>query len=582
MKHLIKLLLVALLLTMALPVVAQEEEPPAGPGEGGILIDASFTEPGSLNPIYCTSTSCTDDVDAFLFPLVAAVDVSTATFAKDLPYGYPALAYDWEVSEDGRTYTFKLREDMFWTDGQPVTAYDVEWTFNTTIDPEAASPNSWIAGEIDSVVALDDYTVEFTFPEPYCGIIGRANSFRVVPKHVFDGVPLAELENHSFTTNPNVTAGVFSFGEYRVAEQTSMVANQGYPDTTYGYVVPAGRILAIVPDQTVAMEQLLAGEITEQDFIPPDRRDDILAAAEAGTLQVYEYSGNTWDYLGLNNANPENPQPGLDADGNPIPQDPHPLFGDKRVRKAVAMAIDVDAIIEGAVFGYGTRMTANVVPASWAYNHDLPPVPFDPTAALALLAEAGWVPGDDGVLVATEDALYAEPGTRFEFQLLTNQGNTRREAIGTIVQDQLQQLGMVVDYQAIEWNTLLEITDAQTYDAVIMGWRAGYPDNPGSSMKQIFTASSDDPVAGGSNDMSFYNAEFEALLEEVRTTPGCDEAVMKEGYAKLQEIMQDEMPYVWLYVIDGMYVTRGDIVNFGPYPAQMTWNVDAWAVASPE
>jgi peptide/nickel transport system substrate-binding protein len=584
MKRLGKFLFVAIVLisTVALPIAAQEEEPPAGPGEGGVLIAATWSEPGTFNAFYCTSTSCSDEASAFMLPGLVGIDVSQAVFAKGIDSDSVPMtdwmALDWDISEDGYTYTFYLRDDTFWTDGTPVTAYDAEWSYQVVVDPEAATPGAWIEEIFQEVVALDDYTLQITFAENTCGVIRYADYFAPwMPKHVFEGVAMADLENHEYGTNPSVSAGVFQFGEYRVGEQFSMVANQEYPDAIYGYVVPTGRIVSLVPDQTVLIEQLLAGEITEARNPAPDRRDDIYAAAEEGTLQVYEYPGNTWDYMMFNMADPENPQPGRDEEGNLIDQGHHPLFGDKYVRQAIAMAIDVDAIIEGAVFGYGTRMTANITPDSWAYNHDLPPTTYDPEAALALLAEAGWVPGDDGVLVATEDALYAEPGTRFEFSLRTNQGNTRREAIATIVQDQLTQLGMVVDYQAIEWNTLLELTDSQTWDVAIMGWRAGYPDDPAASTRQIFFAENDVPE-GSSNDMSFYNEEIESLVIEAVNTPGCATEDMKPYFDRIQEIMQDEMPYLWLYSIDGMYVTRSDVVNFNPYPAQMYWNVDTWAL----
>lgn len=560
---------------MALPVAAQDEEPPAGAGEGGIILAATFTEPGTFNPFYCTSTSCVDDALTFMLPDLVGVDPSTATFVKG---GDGALATDWTVSEDGTVYTFTLRDDIMWTDGTPVTAQDVEWSFRATIDPDAATPGAWISPDyVVDVKATDDYTVEVTFADAACGVVAFADYWDVVPSHVFADTPMAELEAHPYGTNPNVSAGVFQFGEYRPAEQFSLLANQDFPDTEYGYVVPAGRIVSQVPDQTVMIEQLLAGEINSLDSIPPDRRDDIFAAAEDGSLKVYEYPGNTWDYLGLNYADPTNPQSGEDENGEIVDQGVHPLFGDKRVRQAIARAIDVDAIVEGAVFGYGSRMTSVVTPGSWAYNQDLPPIAYDTDAALALLAEAGWVQNDEGMLVANEDALYVEPGTPFEFTLYTNEGNTRREAIGTVVQDQLSEIGMVVDFQTIEWNTLLEITDSQEYDAMIMGWRAGYPDDPGRSLAQIFTAANDVP-GGSSNDISYYSAEMEDLLQQARTVEGCDPADQKPYYDQIQAIMQEDLPYIWLYSIDGMYVAGDEVENFSPYPAQMYWNIDAWAV----
>ncbi len=577
-KHLARFLLtgvsLALIAAMAVPVIAQEGEAPAGPGEGGVLIAGDFGgDPGTFNPFYCGSTSCQDEAIAFMYPGVVGTDPATATFQKGAD---GALALDWTISEDGTVYTFTIRQDFVWTDGTPVTAYDIEWAWDVNANPEANTQDSWLVEYVADVVALDDYTLQVTFTSSGCNVI-RYTPGIYGPKHILESVPVTELETHPYSTNPDVTAGVFKFGEYRSGEQFSLLANQDFPDAIYGYVVPAGRIVKQVPDQTVMIQQFLAGELSEMRNVPPNYQDDFRAAAEAGDIQVYEYGGNTWDYLGFNMADPTNPVNGLDEEGNPLDQGHHPLFGDARVRKAIAMAIDVDAIVEGAVFGNGTRMPSSIVAASWAIHPDLDPIAYDPEAAKALLEEAGWRDEDgDGVLEA-HGAMYASDGTPFKFTLYTNQGNTRREAIGTIVQDQLKQLGIEVDYQAIEWNTLLDINDSQEYDAVIMGWRAGYPDDPIASISQIFGAFSDQ-VGACSNCGSYYNPEVYDLLEQANSVEGCDLEAMKPYLYQVQEIMQEDLPYVWLYSINGMYSAQNNVVNFSPYPSQMYWNVDAWAL----
>lgn len=569
-------LTLALVASMALPVAAQEAEPPAGPGEGGIIIEGSTSDPGNFHPFYCASTSCLDDGLSFMMPGLIGVDPATATFVKG---GDGAMALDWEVAEDGTTFTFTLREDMFWNDGVPVTAHDWEWSWDVNANPEANTQQYWITDYVDDIVALDDYTLQVTLKFSGCNVLRYTDYMDIAPAHVFEGVALTELEDHPYSQNPDVTSGVFQFGEFRPGEQFSLIANQEYPDTTYGYVVPAGRIVRNVPNATVLKEQFLAGELNAISNVSAIDQDEVREAAEADpSIQVYEFAGNTWDYFGFNLADPANPQDGLDAEGNPIPQDPHPLFGDVRVRQAIAKAIDVDAIIEGAVFGNGARMPSSIVASSWAIHPELDPIAYDPEGALELLAEAGFVPGDDGMLVATEDAMYVEAGTPLTFQLLTNEGNTRREAIGTLIQDQLRQIGIQVDYQAIDWNTLLEINDSQEYDAVIMGWRAGYPDDPIASISQVFGPGAD-VVGACSNCGSYYNQEVLDLLDQANTVEGCATEDMAPYLWQVQEIMQDEVPYVWLFAQNGMYAVR-DTEGFSPYPAQMYWNVDAWAVTA--
>lgn len=224
-------------------------------------------------------------------------------------------------------------------------------------------------------------------------------------------------------------------------------------------------------------------------------------------------------------------------------------------------------------------MTSFLIPASWAYDDALAPIPFDTTAAAALLAEAGWVDADgNGVLEATADALYAEEGTEFTFTLFTNQGNTRRNAIATLIQDQLSQLGIRVDYQTIDFNTLLDIIDSQTFDSVILGWRNGYPDDPDAT--QLFTPASD-VIGSGSNFTSFNNAEFTDLNAQAKSLIGCAVEERAPLYQQMQAIMQEELPYLWLFAQDGVYTASANVSGFDPLPSQMLWNIDAWSVSTP-
>lgn len=575
MKNLTRFLLVgmAVLLVAALviPVVAQD----VTPGEGGIIIEGNFGgDPAYLNPILASDTSSTR-MTGFMFPGFIGVDPATATFRKNDP---AALATDWTISEDGLTYTFTLRDDWKWSDGTPITSADVLYSWNATTSGVVDTPLVYLLDIIDKVEAPDPTTLAITFKTADCTALGSSN-LPVVPSHVLP-TDFTELNNADFNLNPTVTGGPFSFGEFRAGEQVSLVANQSYGGAINGEVLPSGFIYKVVPDQTVLIEQFLAGETNVIDGPAVNRRSDILAAADAGTAQSFQFPGNAWDYLALNYADPSNPQNAFDESGNPIDQGHHPLFSDVRVRQAIAQAIDVDAIIQGAVFGFGTRMPSIMIPASWAFDKDLAPIAFDTDAALALLAEAGWVDDDNDVTtpLVAKGAMYAEDGTPFKFTLYTNEGNSRRGAIGTIVQDALKQIGIQVDFQAIDFNTLLDIMDGQTFDAFILGWRNGYPDDPDQT--QLFGASSD-IVGGGSNNVSYSNAKLDELMDQARALPGCDPAERAKIYAEIQKIAQEDLPYIPLFSIEGMYAAGGNVAGFSPYPSQLYWNVETWTVSTP-
>jgi peptide/nickel transport system substrate-binding protein len=585
MKKTLKIVLLgaALALIAALvviPTFAQEG------GQGGIIIEATFSgDPATFNPALASDTA-SRRVTNLLFPGFLAADPSQGVIVP-AEVGNPltkALATDWEISEDGTVYTFTIRDDYVWSDGTPVTAADVVYSWSiaqAAAEGVVDSPLSFLVDDILDVQAIDDYTIQITYATNACTNILRAGSLYPLPSHALPQ-DMTLVNDDPFNLNPTVTGGPFVFGELRPAEQVSLLPNPNYPDAELGFVNPTGWIYKQVPDQTVVVEQFLAGETNVIDNPPVNRRSDLRAAADAGEKQIYSFPGVSWDYLMFNLADPNNPQSGQDADGNLIPQGNHPLFGDVRVRQAISQAIDVDAIIQAAVFGEGDRMTSFIVPASWAYASDLTPIPVNLEAAAALLDEAGFVDDDNDPATprVAQGAMYAADGTPLRFTLFSNQGNTRREAVGTLVQDQLSQIGVQVDFQTIDFNTQLDIMDSQTFDAVILGWRNGYPDDPDAT--QLFTPAGD-VVGGGSNDGSYYNPEFVSLNEQAKNIAGCDPADRAPIYHQMQEIFQQDLPYVPLFTISGMYAADASLTPWTPYGGgeNLYWNVDTWAVSTP-
>ncbi|MBL8163313.1 MAG: hypothetical protein JNJ61_15105 [Anaerolineae bacterium] len=576
MKKLSRYLLVGvvglLLAALIIPVMAQD----AAPGEGGILIEGNFGgDPATFNPLLASDTTSTR-VAGFLFPAWIGVNPPVGALEANVD---GALVTAWEISEDGLTYTFTLRDNWTWTDGTPISSADIKYPWDAIVSGVVDTPLVYLVDLIESVEAPDATTIVVKFTDVGCTNLASAAVIPVLPSHVMPS-DFAALNELAFNQAPDVTGGVFSFGEFRAGEQVSVLANQSYGGAIDGQVLPTGWIYKVVPDQTVLVEQFLAGETNLIDGPAVNRRSDILAAADAGDVQAYQFPGNAWDYLALNFADPANPQSATDENGNPIDQGNHPLFGDIAVRQAIARAIDVDSIIQGAVFGFGTRMSSFIIPASWAFDADLAPIGFDPADAAARLDAAGWVDddGDPATPRVAQGAMYAPDGTPFTFTLYTNEGNTRRGAIGTVVQDQLRQIGLDVDFQAIDFNTLLDIMDAQTFDAFILGWRNGFPDDPDAT--QLFTPASD-VVGSGSNNTSWNNARFTELNEQARTLAGCDNAARAEIYGEMQAIFQEDLPYIPMFAIEGFYGASAAVSGFGPYPSQMYWNVETWTLATP-
>ena len=270
------LLVVVMLFVGALPAMAQG-------GTGGIIIEGNFgSDPTPFNPLLCTDTAC-DRIYQFLIPDIIGVDPSTGQFAPfgDNPMVRNALTTSWEISDDGTVYTLHLRDDLKWSDGEPVTAHDYAFAWQAVVSGQTDTNLGYLMDSIASIEAVDDTTVVVTFYTPGCSAFNDMGSLDPIPAHLFSD-DFSLFNDNPWNLNPTVTSGPFVFGQFRPAELTSVLANPDYPDAEMGAVVPEGYIYKQVPDQTVLVEQFLAGELNFIDNPAVERRADIRAAAETG------------------------------------------------------------------------------------------------------------------------------------------------------------------------------------------------------------------------------------------------------------------------------------------------------------
>ena len=241
----------------------------------------------------------------------------------------------------------------------------------------------------------------------------------------------------------------------------------------------------------------------------------------------------------------------------------HPFFKDKRVRQAIACAIDKSEIVDVILFGLGSPATGPYVPNTWPYNPNVKEYKYDPEKAKQLLKEAGWEPNGEGIM--------EKDGRPFEFTIRTNMGNTLRMNTATIIQWRLAKVGIKVKIEAIEWSTFVnEFIDKRRFEAVILGWSIGLdPDQydiwySGKTKEKEF------------NFVGYSNPEVDALLEKGRRT--YDIAERKKAYYRIQEILADELPYIFLYVPDATPIVHGRFKGIKPTPIGITYNFPKWYV----
>ncbi|MBC8099338.1 MAG: hypothetical protein H7Y11_07835, partial [Armatimonadetes bacterium] len=501
----------------------------------------------------------------------------------------------WQRSEDGATLTLTLKSDLAWSDGTPITAYDVFFSYLVTHDDDVQSRfASVLNAEVTAAAPLDAQTITFRFSSATCDALTVVN-IPIIPAHAYEG-DFAERAAAVFDDTNDVVAAYTTWqatypdlsyryvGSVTESLQPSITYGDFAPDP--GYVVDAGalrltasidtvqtdafQVLAIGDSNTV-VDNFINGDLNFLAQPPVNRRADLRAVPG---VQFYQLPGAQFDYLGFNTADPD-PRHVRGYD-DPEGQGHHPIFGDPRVVQALRLAIDVDALIQVAVQGDGTRVAVNQAPTSWAYDATLPLSPYDPDEARRQLEAAGWRAVAGSSTRRCVDCLYGTEGDPLRFSLLVDESSGRQAINATLIEQQLGAIGIEVQTRSVS-NTV-ELNDElrlQRFDAFLTTYDGGYPYAP--DVSAWFTQSEDVPELGA-NVTSYVNPDLEALLTEARTLPGCSRQARSALYQQAAQALSEDVPYIWLYAPDEVYVASGNVRGFAPYPSAALWNITAWSV----
>ncbi|MBI5958991.1 MAG: hypothetical protein HY866_09665 [Chloroflexi bacterium] len=580
----LSLLLALVLLTVGLPLPVASQEGSGAIFEGNVTGSQNI---GALNPLLCDNPACRRVTD-LLFPHLIGIDPASGVFTAT---GDPrALAEGWEISADGRQVRFQLRQDLTWSDGVPITAYDVFYSYLALVSSPAISDSADpVRARVAAAIPLDSHTILFTLWQDACSALNVLD-LPILPAHVYEPgfaqrvtggfsaaqllfsqfvwaqgestTPLSLSRRDEFLHSP-VTAGVFNFERIKPAEDIRLSRDDGQ----------LAFALVDVPDRRTEVALFLNGDLNLIVNPPLDLRADIRAAAD---VQIFEYPSTTWDGIALNLADPEEPQSAFDESGLPLDQGHHPVFSDLPVRRAMQLAIDVDALIEASVQGNGTAIPANQPPGSWAYNPDLSPVDYDPVEARKLLEQSGWKDTNRDGIRECWGCLYAETGDRLEFELMYSYSIPRHAIIAELLRSQLAQVGMSVQLNdgggdLSPYGPLR----GQRFDAYLFERVEDYPVNPDQS---ALFSSTNDRVGDGWNVGSYVNSDVDRLLTEARALPGCPIAERAEIYREVQTLLQTDQPYIWLFAPNEMIAARGGVLGFDPYPYAPFWNISEWRV----
>jgi len=518
-----------------------QSQAPAG-NFGGELISSTIGEgPKTFNPFNCKDNT-SQIMSSVMYDGLLSTDPVTGQ-------PMPKLAKSYSISQDGKTYTINLRKGIKWTDGKPITADDVVFTWRDIIfaglGDTSTRDSLVIDGKLPEVRKIDDYTVEFVTPEPYAPFI-RMLSASIAPKHVF--MPAvkkgpAYFDTFLSTNTPPkdfVTSGAFKLKEYVPAQRVVYERNPDYYEINkYNQKLPYldKLIYLIVGDLN---NEVLKFEAKELDVISLQGAK----VARYKTLEphsdfkLYNLGPTTGTmYLSMNLNNRKNDKGQFYV--NPVKQK---WFQDRNFRTAVDYAIDRKNMVFNIANGIGAPLFTPESLNSIYLNKNLKPYGKNLDKSRELLKKSGFY--------NQKGKLYDKDGNRVEFDLYTNAGNTEREAIGVMVKQDLEDLGMKVNFKPIEFNSLVNrLVSTFDWDMVIMGL-TGSPLEPNGGKNvwlsdgRLHMFNMRNPQEGKAGILPWEKELDECFNKGALATRFEDR---KKYYDKYQEIVYNQKPMIYIY-----------------------------------
>ncbi|NQT23435.1 MAG: peptide-binding protein [Candidatus Omnitrophica bacterium] len=501
------------------------------PDFGGMFVTAGIGDARTLVPILA-SDSASGEIVGMIFNGLVKYD-------KDIKLTGD-LASSWEIQNDGLTIIFHLRKNVKWHDGLPFTAEDVKFTYEKLIDPNVPTPYSGDFKKIKSLEIIDSHTVKVTYIEPFSPGLSSWG-MAVMPKHLLAGenLLLTKFSRHPIGTGP------YNFKRWKTGQRIDLVSNHEYFEHR-PYI--DRYIYKIIPDISTMFLELQTKTIDSMGLSPLQYKRLTDTPHFKKNYNKYKYPSFGYTYMAYNHENE--------------------LFKDIRVRQAINYAVDKQEIIDGVLLGYGKICTGPFIPESWAYNENVRPFPFDTNKAKRLLKEAGWSDTDGNGYIDKK-------GKDFAFTILTNQGNDLRIKTAEIIQRRLKGVGIKVEIRVLEWAVFLnEFVNKKRFEAIILGW--GLSRDP--DCYDIWHSSKTKP--GEFNFIGYSNPDCDKLLEEGRRT--FDIEKRKEIYHRIQEILYEEQPYLFLYVPDALVSMSNRFKGIKPEPIGLGYNFIDWYVPKAE
>jgi microcin C transport system substrate-binding protein len=478
--------------------------------QGGTFYQHMSSEPETLNPI-TSQDYYAQIVHGYLLESLLIRNIETYAWQ-------PYLAEKYEVSKDGKVYTFKLRSGLAFHDGTPITSQDVKFSFDVIFleGYPTAHLRPYYEG-IEKVEIIDPLTVKFYAKEKYFKNFEVAAGITVLPKHIYGDKEKALKMNKEVHGS-----GPYQIESYDKGKRITLKKQPAWWGSKVSDLKGMNNfekvVFRFVSDPIVALEMLKKEEIDYQDF-SPETFEQRAVGPEWGTklskIKAQNFSSKGFGYIGWNLENP--------------------LFKDKKVRIALASLMDRREMIKKFRYGLSLPATGPWFQQSEYASKKAKPLEFDPPKAIQLLKEAGWSDSNkDGILDKTEN------GARKDFKFTILFGNPDNEKYLTGCKETAKKAGVEIEVNKLEWNALMKIIDERKFEALNISWSGGSID---LDPKQVWHSAS--ATASGSNFVNYKNPEVDKLIDQARGI--LDKNKRIPLLQKVYEKIADDAPYLFLF-----------------------------------
>jgi len=532
---------------------------------GGHIVVALKAEPKTLNPVTALDQPSREVIGRMTADLLHINAVSQQA--------QPALAKSWKASKDGLRYTLSLRRGLRFSDGHPMNADDVVFTFQVLLDEKINSSQRdllTIGGKPISVRKLDDLTVLFELARPYAAAERLFDSMEILPRHLLENAYRQGTLPQAWTlaTSPSQIAGMgpFRLKEYEPGQKLVLERNPYYwkVDRNQRRLPYLDELIFVfVPSEDAQALRFEAGETDLISRLSADNYSAIGKDAASRGFHLFDLGpGLDYNFL-LFNLNSAIPKDAADLARH------QEWFRNVNFRQAVSAGIDRAAIVRLVFHGRGTALWSSVTPANKLWlDAALPQPPRSVEHAKELLRSGGFSWNSDG-------ALLDKSGAPVEFSILTSASNAQRSQIAILIQDDLKQLGMKVQAVPLEFKSVLDrIFQTHNYDAAVMALGGGDVD-PNSQINVLMSnGASHMWDLGESKPATEWEAQIDGLMNQQLTT--VDPKRRKQIYDRVQEIAAQQLPIINLASPNVLVGSRDAIGNFQPaiLDHYTLWNVE--------